>query len=182
MRKQHATSSTCLLHLPPKRMTTAHTWCYRCGWVWRHYAVWSHLVGAFGNRFQSRCMSQWLARLWSRCDDLDIFKTRLFRLQDWLYWGGGKRSHGSNSSTSPSSCHISPSNALLCIHLQSSSHSVPTNFSSMKPLQTARVGQGGLKGIKKKTEVGNPVASSPHISTTKATYFRELSVGRQANH
>jgi len=76
-------------------------------------------LGVFGNRFHTRCTSQWLARLWSMCDDLDICKTRLFRQQDW---GRGKRSHGSKSSTFPSSCHISPSSALLCIPLQSSSH------------------------------------------------------------
>ena len=131
-RPRHPLASSSSLVKP---MTSAHTWTLT--WVWRHYAmrkppVWGG--GHFVLDFHTRCMSQWLEWLWSMCDDLDICNTRLFRLQDWLCWGRGKRSDGSNSSTTPSNCHISPSNALLCIPLQSTSHSVLTNVSSVKPV------------------------------------------------
>ena len=152
--RSQATSSTCLLLLLPRQ---AYDNCSHLtlsvGMVSLCYEKATCLGGgAFCARFPYT-LSQWLERLWSMCDDLDICNTRLFRLQDWLCWGRGKRSDGSNSSTSPSNCHISPSNALLCIPLQSTSHSVLTNVTSVKPVTNCE-GRSGRTERDRKVDRG----------------------------
>ena len=135
-------------------------------------ATW--LMMAFGNLFQTRYMSQWLARLWSMCDDLDICKTRLFRLQDWLL-----RSWEEVPWTK-SSCQISSSSALHCIPVQSSNHSVPTNVGGDNPVANCE-GRSGRTERNRKVDRGGwfcrVVAPYPHhpVDLFPRTQCRQIS-------